>query len=98
MKNETLPESLFPQDVREFARKYFQQKKALLFMNQDDILCVRYTVEQRALHSRPCMIVMPQLYQQEILYNAHDKSGHQGIAKVLQRIQESIPGQASSAT
>ena len=37
MKNETLPESLCPQDVRKFARKYFQQKKALLFMNQDDI-------------------------------------------------------------
>ena len=40
------------------------------------------------MHSRPCIIAMPQLYQQEILYNAHDKSGHQGIAKVLQRIQE----------
>ena len=32
--------------------------------------------------------MMPQLYQREILYNAHDKMGHQGIAKVLQRIQE----------
>ena len=88
LNNEDLPESIFPLDVREFARRYFHQKKKLLFINQDDILCVRYTDEQRAIHSRPCMIVMPQLYQKEILYHAHDKSGHQGIAKVLQRIQE----------
>ena len=34
------------------------------------------------------MIVMPQLYQHEILFCAHDAMGHQGIAKVLERIQE----------
>ena len=28
MNNETHPESLFPQNVREFARKYFQQKNS----------------------------------------------------------------------
>ena len=88
INKESLPDSLFPMDVREFARRYFHQKKDHLFVNQDEILCLRYTQEQRAIHSRPCMIVMPQLYQKEILYNAHDKVGHQGIAKVLQRIQE----------
>ena len=31
---------------------------------------------------------MPQLYQPEILFRAHDAIGHQGIAKVLARIQE----------
>ena len=34
------------------------------------------------------MIMMPQLYQHEILFKAHDAMGHQGIAKVLARIQE----------
>ena len=34
------------------------------------------------------MIVMPQLYQHEILFKAHDAMGHQGIAKVLARLQE----------
>ena len=37
---------------------------------------------------RPCMIVMLQLYQLEILYMAHDEPGHQSICKVLARIQE----------
>ena len=57
-------------------------------MNPDDILCVNYVPQHRALHVRPCMIVMPQLFQHEILYRAHDESGHQSVWKVLARIQE----------
>ena len=34
------------------------------------------------------MIMMPQLYQHEILFKTHDAIGHQGIAKVLAWIQE----------
>ena len=34
------------------------------------------------------MIVMPQLYQHEFLFRAHDAMGHQGIGKVVARIQE----------
>ena len=34
------------------------------------------------------MIVMPQLYQHEILFRAHDAKAHQGISEVVARIQE----------
>ena len=88
MKNEPLDDTLFPEDVQDFAKRYYHQKKDLLFLNQNDILCVNYIPQQRAMHVRPCMIVMPQLYQHEILYRAHDESGHQGVGKVLARIQE----------
>ena len=88
MKNEPLEDTLFPEDVQDFAKRYFHQKKDLLFLNQNDILCVNYIPQQRAMLIRPCMIVMPQLYQHEILYRAHDESGHQGVGKVLTRIQE----------
>ena len=88
IKGEPLEDTMFPEDVQDFARRYFHQKKDLLFLNPDDILCVNYVPQQRALHVRPCMIVMPQLYQHEILYRAHDKSGHQGVGKVLARVQE----------
>ena len=57
-------------------------------MNPEDILCVNYVPQQRALRARPCMIFIPQLYQHEILYRAHDESGHQGVGKVLARFQE----------
>ena len=88
MNGEPLEDTMFPEDVQDFARRYFHQKKDLLFLNPDDILCVNYVPQQRALHVRPCMIVMPQLYQHEILYRAHDESGHQGVGKVLARVQE----------
>ena len=88
MKNEPLDGILLPEDVQDFAKRYYHQKKDLLFVNPDDILCVNYIPQQRAMHVRPCMIVMPQLYQHAVLYRAHDGSGHQGVAKVLARKQE----------
>ena len=85
---ESIDHDIFPEDVRAFARNYYKQKKDLLFVNKNGILCVKYPPQQRPLHERPCMIVMPQLYQHEILFRAHDAMGHQGIAKVVSRIQE----------
>ena len=49
---------------------------------------MKYPPQQRPLHERPCMIVMSQLYQHQILFPAHDAMGYQGIAKVVSRIQE----------
>ena len=60
---ETIDFDIFPEDVREFASNYFKQKKELLFRNKNGILCMQYPPTQRPLHERPCMIVMPQLYQ-----------------------------------
>ena len=67
MKNEPLEDPVFPDEVQDFAKPYYHQKKHLLFLNPDDILCVEYIPQQRALHVRPCMIVMLQLFQHEIL-------------------------------
>ena len=85
---ESIDNDVFPENVREFARNYFRQKKDLLFINKNDVLCVQYSPTQRPLHERPCMIIMPQLYQHEILFRAHHAMGHQGISKVVARIQE----------
>ena len=88
MKNESLEDPMFPDEKQDFPKRYYNQKKDLLFVNPDDILCVKYVPQQRALHVRPGMIIMPQLFQHEILYRAHDQSGHQGVEKVLAKIQE----------
>ena len=85
--NETIDIEIFPEDVRDFVRNYFRQKKYHLFINKNSVLCAQYPPSQRSLHERPCMIVMPQLYQHEILFRAHDAMGHQGISKVVARIQ-----------
>ena len=86
--SESIDHDIFPENVREFARNCYRQKKDLLFVNKNDVLCVQYSPNQRPLHERPCMIIMLQLYQHEILFRAHDAIGHQGISKVVARIQE----------
>ena len=88
MENEPLEDPVFHDEVQDFAKRYYHQKMDLLFLSPDDILCVNYVPQQRALHVRPCMIVMQPLFQHEILYRAPDESGHQGVGKVLARIQE----------
>ena len=85
---EGISQDIFPEDVRTFARNYFKQKEELLFLTSNGVLCVKYPASQRPLHERPCMIVMPQMYQHEIFFRAHDAMGHQGISKVVARIQE----------
>ena len=85
---ESIDHDVFHEDVRAFARNYHKQKKNLLFININGVLCVKYPPQQRRLRQRPCIIVMPQLYQHEILFRAHDAMGHQGSAKVLAGIQE----------
>ena len=59
MKNEPLDDILFPEDVQDFAKRYYHQKKDSLFLNQNDISCISYIPQQRAMHVRSCMIVVP---------------------------------------
>ena len=40
--------------------------------------------EEKLLHKHN-LIILPQLYQTEVLFRSHDQLGHQGIGKVLQR-------------
>ena len=63
MNHKPLDDGVFPKNVQEFAKRYYHQKKDLLFLNPNDILCVQYTPQQHAMHVRLCMIAMPQLYQ-----------------------------------
>ena len=88
VNGKNIDQYIFHDDVRAFARNYFKQKKNLLFLNSNGVLCVKYPPPQRPLHKRPCMIVMPQLFQHETIFRAHDAMGHQGISKVVARIQE----------
>ena len=64
---ESLDNEVFPGNVRVLAKNYYKQKKNLLLINPNGVLCVKHPKSQRAFHARPCMIVMPQLYQQVIL-------------------------------
>ena len=68
-----------------FLRQYFMQKEGRLYLNKDGILACKSREEDQVLYKYNA-IVLPQLYQTELLFRSHDQMGYQGIDKVYQRI------------
>ena len=73
------------EDSYRILREYFMQKEGRLYLNKDGIVACKRREEDRALYKYNA-IVLPQLYQTELLFRSHDQMGHQGIDKVYQRI------------
>ena len=73
------------EDSYRILRQYFMQKEGRLFLNKDGIVACKRREEDRVLYKYNA-IVLPQLYQTELLFRSHDQMGHQGIDKVYQRI------------
>ena len=72
-------------DSYRILRQYFMQKEGRLYLNKDGIVACRRREEDKVLYKYNA-IVLPQLYQTELLFRSHDQMGHQGIDKVYQRI------------
>ena len=66
-------------------RQYYLQKEGRLYLNKDGIVACKKREEDKFLHKHNT-IVLPQLYQTELLFKSHDQMDHQGIDKVYQRI------------
>ena len=73
------------EDSYRILRQYFMQKEGRLYLNKDGIVACKRREEDRVLYKYNA-IVLPQLYQTELLFRSHDQMGHQGIDKVYQRI------------
>ena len=73
------------EDSYRILRQYFMQKEGRLYLNKDGIVACKRREEDRVLYKYNA-IVLPQLYQTELLFRSHDQIGHQGIDKVYQRI------------
>ena len=66
-------------------RQHFMQKEGSLYLNKDGIVACKRRDEDKVLY-KYYAIVLPQLYQTELLFRSHDQMGHQGIDNVYQRI------------
>ena len=73
------------EDSYRILREYFMQKKGRLYLYKDGIVACKRRDEDKVLYKYNA-ILMPQLYQTELLFRSHDQMGHQGIDKVYQRI------------
>ena len=60
-------------------------ERGRLYLNKEGIVACKKREEDKVLYKYNA-IVLPQLYQTELLFRPHDQMGHQGIDKVYQRI------------
>ena len=73
------------EDSYRILRQYLIQKEGRLYLNKDGIVACKRRDEDKVLYKYNA-IVLPQLYQTELLFRSHDQMGHQGNDKVYQRI------------
>ena len=73
------------EDSYRILRHFFLQKEGRLYLNKDGIVACTRRKEDKVLYKYNA-IVLPQLYQTELLFRSHDQMCHQGIDKVYQRI------------
>ena len=72
------------EDSYRILRQYFMPKEGRLYLNKDGIVACKRRDEDKVLYKYNA-IVLPQLYQTELLFRSHDQMGHQEIDKVYQR-------------
>ena len=73
------------EDSYRILRQYFMQKAGRLYLNKDGIVGCKRREEDKVLYKYNA-IVLPQLYQTELLFRSHDQMGHQGTDKIHQGI------------
>ena len=73
------------EDSCKILSQFYKEKKYLLYHTADGVVACKRKDEEKILHKHN-LIILPQLYQTEVLFRSHDQMGHQGIDKVQQRI------------
>ena len=68
------------EDSYRILKQYFMHKEGRLYFNKDGIVACKRREEDRVLYKYNA-IVLPQLYQTELLFRSHDQMGHQRILK-----------------
>ena len=73
------------EDSYKILSQFNKEKRDLLYQTADGVVACRRKDEGTIL-PKLNLIILPQLYQTEVLLRSHDHMGHQGIDKVQQRI------------
>ena len=73
------------EDSYKILSQFYKERKDLMYHTADGVVACRRKDEEKILHKHN-LIILPQLYQTEVLFRSHDQMGHQGIDKVQQRI------------
>ena len=74
------------EDSYKILSQFYKDRNDLLYHTADGVLASKRRDEEKILHKHNLLIILPQLYQTEVLLRSHDQMGHKGIDKVQQRI------------
>ena len=69
------------EDSYKILSQIYKERKDLLYHTADGVVACRRNVKEKILHKHN-LIILPPLYQTEVLFRLHDQMGHQGIDKV----------------
>ena len=69
------------EDSYKILSQFYKERKDLLNHTADGVVASKSKDEEKILHKHN-LIILPQLYQTEVLFRSHDQMGHQGIDKV----------------
>ena len=73
------------EDSYKILSQFYKDRKGLFYHTADGVVACKRKDEEKNLYKHN-LIILPQLYQTEVLFRSHDQMGHQGIDKVQQRI------------
>ena len=73
------------EDSYRILRQFFMQKEGRSYLNKDGIVVCKRREEDKVLYKYNA-IVLPKLYQTQLLFRSNDQMGHPGIDIVYQRI------------
>ena len=75
------------EDSYKILKQFYLKRKDLLYLNKEAIVACKRKEEENVLYKYN-LIVLPQLYQTELLFRSYDQMGHQCVDKVYNRIQK----------
>ena len=75
------------EDSYKILKQFYLKRKDLLHLNKDGIVACKRKEEDKVLYKYNS-IVLPQLYQTELLFRSQDQMRHQGVDKLYNRIQK----------
>ena len=73
------------EDSYKILSQFCKERKNLIYHRADGVVACKRKDEEKILHKNN-LIILPELYQTEVLFRSHDQMGHQGTDKVQQRI------------
>ena len=74
------------EDSYRMLRQYFMKKEGRLYLNKDGVVACKRRDEDKVIYKYNA-IVLPQLYQTELLFRSHDQMGHQVYQRILKRFE-----------